>query len=240
MNKKDRNRKKKKIHIFLGVILFILVFIVIFLTQKNNEPNDDSEMNVSVNDIAPVSINLGYDLEITDIGNYTGLYIEDGKDEVLSDILMIVITNKGSLPLQYAEISLPVGDKTAYFKLSTLPQGESIVVLEQNRMKYDKGAVYTVATAENVVFFQEDLDLCEDKIKIQSLNGAMNVSNISGNDITEDVTIYYKNNSIDMLYGGITYRVCIKGGIKEGEIKQVVADHFNDNNSRIMFVTIGQ
>ena len=67
----------------------------------------------------------------------------------------------------------------------------------------------------------------------------LNVTNISDEDITGDVVVYYKNASADMLYGGITYRVTISGGIKAGEIRQVVAGHFSDSGSRIMFATVG-
>ena len=66
----------------------------------------------------------------------------------------------------------------------------------------------------------------------------MNITNISGNDITGDVVIYYKNASSDMLYGGITYRVTVTGGLKAGEIKQLTGSHFSASGSRIMFVTI--
>ena len=45
----------------------------------------------------------------------------------------------------------------------------------------------------------------------------LNVPNISDEDIPGDVVVYYKHASADMLYGGITYRVTISGGIKAGE-----------------------
>ena len=67
----------------------------------------------------------------------------------------------------------------------------------------------------------------------------MNITNISGEAITGNVIIYYKNSFNNMLYGGITYRVTISGGMRAGEIKQISASHFSASDSRVMFVTVG-
>jgi hypothetical protein len=95
------------------------------------------------------------------------------------------------------------------------------------------------ATADNVAIFQEPLSLCEKQLQIQALDGIMNVVNISGEDIAGDIVIYYKNAAADLYYGGITYRVRLTGSMKNNEIKQLVANHFSDSGSKIMFVTIG-
>lgn len=185
-----------------------------------------------------ISINLGTGMCITHVGKYTGLYMEDGSDEIVSGVMMIAVTNEGENDIQYAEISLPVGDRTAYFTLSTLPAGATVILLEQNRLAYEPG-IYNTAIAENVVVFSEPLDLCEDRLKIQILDGAINVSNISGGDIPEDIVIYYKNSAEDVYYGGITYRIRLEGGLKAGEIKQIMASHFFESGSSIMFITYG-
>lgn len=207
-------------------------------TIHNTEQQSASETedNAKIENTEDFSINLGEGLSITEIGSYNGIYMEDGTDEVLSRILMIVLTNNSEKPLQYTEITMTCDAGEAKFSASTVPAGESVVLLEQNRMEYTSGMRFTGAVAQYAVFFDEDLSLCEDKLKIQNLNGAMNVTNISEEDITGDVTIYYKNTSTDMLYGGITYRVTISGGIKAGAIRQITASHFTENGSRIMFV----
>lgn len=185
-----------------------------------------------------VNINLGYGMEIVDVAKYTGAYVEDGSNDVVSGLLMIVVKNTGEKDIQFAEIEMPVGNQIAYFKLSTLPVGESVVVLEQNRMLYTDSD-FTTAISKNVVAFQQPMSLCPDKLKIQELDGMLNITNISGEDITDDIIIYYKNSSSDMLYGGVTYRGVITGGLKNGELRQISAGHFSAASSRIMFVTCG-
>ena len=205
---------------------------------QNRDPKP--QYTVSFDQVEKVSVNLGYGLFITDVGKYTGIYMEDGTNETVSGVLMIVVTNNGQEAIQYAKINLPVNDETAVFTLSTLPAGQSVVLLEQSRMQWSVGENYTGATLENLAVFSQPLSLCEDQLKLQILDGAVNVTNISGKDIAGDIVIYYKNSAADLYYGGITYRVRIEGGLKAGEIRQIMASHFSDTGSKIMFVTIGQ
>ena len=187
----------------------------------------------------PDGIDLGRGLVITDLGSYSGKFMEDGSDDEVSDVLMIVVYNYGVEAVQYAEIAMTFGDKTANFVLSTLPVGERIMLLESGRMAYDADAACTAASVTSVARFASPMSLCQDKIKIQGLDGAMNIMNISDEDIAGEVAIYYKNSSEDLLCGGITYRVRIDGGMKAGEIKQIMTDHYSASGSRVMFVTCG-
>ena len=107
----------------------------------------------------------------------------------------------------------------------------------QNRQEYREGTDYT-AELKSLALFDTPPSLHQDALAFQVLDGAVNISNISGADLTGDVVIYYKNFSQDLLYGGITYRVRIQGGMAAGEIRQIMAKHFTAD-SRILFVTIG-
>lgn len=246
MSKHTHRKIWKLILVILAAVLLALILLAVVLS-RSNQPDDGetgtsagtSGPDIQISDIKDLEIALEKNLVINDIGSYTGAYIEDGTDEVLPRILMITVTNTGSQTVQYAEIQLTDGETTAHFSLSTLPPGESVVLLEQNRMSYADGKNLTEASARNVAIFPEEPTLCEERLKIQSLNGVLNVTNISGEDITGAVVIYYKNASSDMLYGGITYRVTIAGGIKAGEIKQITASHFSESGSRVMWVTVG-
>lgn len=127
---------------------------------------------------------------------------------------------------------------TALFKLSTLNPGETVMVLESNRKSYDEDVEYTTATAQNVVFFTEELTTYEDKLQIQPLDGGFNITNISEEDITGEIMVYFKDYVDNMLYGGITYRGRIEGGLKSGEIRQIMTDNFSESNTKVMFITI--
>ena len=182
---------------------------------------------------------LGKGLALLEVGKYTGIYMEDGTDEAVSDVLMLIVSNEGDQDIQYAEITIPTSGGDAQFSLSTLPAGEKIVLLEQNRMSWSADEDYSNAEAKNIAVFSEKVTLCEEQLECQTLDGVINITNISGKDITGDITVYYKNAAADLLYGGITYRIRLEGGLKADEIRQIMASHFTRSGSRIMFVTIG-
>lgn len=232
-----KNRKKKKIIVVLSTILLCLLVIdvAIICKYKLGKNNDEENTPITSDEI---SIDIGNGMLITEMGAYDGNFMEDGTDEDVSNIMMIKVKNESKQTIQYAEIRIPVKDREAKFSLSTLAPNSTVILLEQKRMEYVEIETET-AIAENVVIFVEPLVLHEDKIKIQILDGAINVSNISGEDITDDITIYYKNYVDDLYYGGITYRIRIEGGLVKDEIRQIMAQHFSDTNSKVMFVTIG-
>ena len=201
-------------------------------TPAANQPQAPTEETVES------GIRLEHGLSVTHMGGYTGVYVEDGSNEIVSGVLMLRVTNNGERDIQYAELSMMAGENVAQFKLTTLPVGKTVVLLEQNGLHWEDGATYEKPVVSNVAFFQYPLSLQDNVLQLQVLEGGLNVTNISGQDITGDVVIYYKNATQGIYYGGITYRVRLQGGIKAGEIKQIMADHFSATGSEIVFITI--
>ena len=257
---RKKSNKGIKIILIIAAIIFLVALIFVglnFFGVFSEKPENQGEVNSTIEstssektpvaenaeivlpekEVAAIELDNGITLE--KLGSYTGVYVEDGSDAVVGGTAMIVVKNTGSDYIQYAEITVKSGNVEGKFNFSTLFPGETVVILEQNRKEYKAfGDDYTAEVA-NVVLFNEAPSLCEGIIKIQPLNGAINVTNVSGADIDGDVIIYYKNYADDMFYGGITYRVRITGGIKDGEIKQIVSDHFTSGGSKIVFVTCG-
>ncbi len=248
MSKKQAGKKNRSqpggLLVMLAAVAILVAAVVLVallsgLGNGSDDPTNPPATNpVKIENTEKVNINLGYGLYIKDVGKYTGAFVEDGTNDVISGVLMIVVENTGETDIQYAEIELPVGEKTGHFVLSTLPAGKSMVLLETSRMQYEQQGYHT-AVCQNVVLFQEALNLHQDKIKIQARDGILNITNISNQNIEGRIVIYYKNASSDMLYGGITYRATIEGGLKSGEVRQLAVSHFTVTGSQIMFVTCG-
>lgn len=183
-------------------------------------------------------------IELTDgllihyLSSYAGIYMEDGSMDVVSDVMMLVLENTSSEDLQLAKISIEYSDFTAEFEVTNLPAGEKVVALEKNR--HPKPAEnYRTITVRNVVFFPETMGLQEQRIRITGTDGSLEVENISGRNIEGDIRIYYKHSASDLLYGGITYRVSIKGGLAAGEKTRVIAGHYTVSGCRILQVDCG-
>lgn len=179
---------------------------------------------------------LGYDLELQSVGRFSGLYVEDGSLETVGDILMVQIKNNGDHDLRLARLTLTYSDGDAEFEITNLPAGKSVYVLEKNRRTYSDERHLSVEMAD-VVKFKDNMDVFPDRYEITGLDGALNVKNISTTDISGDLYVYYKYFSQDQLYGGITFRAKIPGGVKAGEIRQISAGHFNPDNCIVLAVT---
>lgn len=180
---------------------------------------------------------LGNNLYITYVGSYIGAYMEDGSNEEISDVLMIILENKGETDLQLARISLEYADFTAHFEVTNLPAGQSAVLLEKERHEY-VDAPYYGAKTENLVFFSEEMKLLEDKLKITGSSGSLTVENLTDEELGE-IYIYYKNSAADgLFYGGITYRARVEAGLKPGKQATVMTSHYYPNACTIVDVKI--
>lgn len=183
------------------------------------------------------SINLGYGLELTDGGGYTGAYMEDGTNTVVSNVMMIVVRNTGEQDIQLADITALCGGSEYTFRLTNLAAGERALLLDLER-RQAVDAFPESAVLSNVAVFETPMELREQTIQISGLSGMLNVKNISDSDIEGNIYIYYKLAATDMFYGGITFRVRIEGGLQSGELRQIPAGHFSPDNCRIIQVDI--
>ncbi len=257
---KKKNKKKKGLHWAIWLLIVVLaavlfVEIVLLLDQiiprdpdtkptepsgtvTEPQPSEEPTTEPTVEEQEETGINLGYGMMVTQVGKYTGAYVEDGSDEFVNGVLMVRVTNVGEQDIQYAEFSMALTEGEAKFTVSTLPVGASVILLEQTRMPWSADESYAYALLDTVAMFQEPLSKHEDQLKIQALDGGLNVTNISGQDIDGEIVIYYKNAQQGVYYGGITYRVRLEGGIKAGEIKQIMSDHFSASGSEVVFITI--
>jgi hypothetical protein len=181
---------------------------------------------------------LNENLSIDHIGSYAGVYMEDGTDDIVSNTLMITVKNVGTRDLQLARIELQYSSFVATFQITNLPAGETVVLLDTNRHSY-VAEMPQSGTVKDQVFFAEPMGLQEDRISISGGNGYVEVTNITDTDITDEIIIYYKNSATDILYGGITYRVRVSGGIPAGETVRVMSRHYHPDRCTIVMVTCG-
>lgn len=233
MAKRRRLKPKKSFYLLCTVFVLLILLGFAFVALNNSFPYAPDYTIVDVKD--PVSIDLGEGLVCTDVDSYTGLFMEDGSDEPVSDVMRLVVKNTADQDLQYAEIGLVYGEEVREFSVTNLGSGASCVLLEKNRQSLVNDDVSDVYV-EHVVFFSESMDLMEGQFEITGQDGFLNVKNISGHDVSGDVVVYYKYAVDGVYYGGITFRVRVSGGLKDGEIRQVPAVHFDKESSVLTMV----
>lgn len=244
MGKQYSKRKLNKAAIaWIGAAAALIVLTVILTAAGSRDGADRQDAtvpsgagSVQVQPITQDIMELEDGLRIKGIASYAGIYMEDGSDEAVSNIMMLILENTGSRDLQLARIDLVYADFTAQFEATNLPAGESVVLLEKNRHPAVKEDCLSAET-KNVIFFEESMDLMEDRLTLEGAKGAVRVTNRSDRDISGDIFIYYKNSAEDLFYGGITYRARLEGGLPAGETAAVLTGHYTPENCRIVMVT---
>lgn len=146
-----------------------------------------------------------YSIGIRALGGYDGLFIEDGSDAEVTGVLALQFTNNGSSVIQYAEYAFQVGGETLSFKLSDLPAGSSVVVLEASRHPYNSAEVLKLT--DRVVATMEELSFASEQVLIVD-NGDDSLTLMNLTDETLPIVrVFYKYyyEAENVFVGGITY-----------------------------------
>lgn len=208
--------------------------------QINTEPTDNTQIDYELPTMErPDPMKVVDGLEIEKISSYVGVYMEDGSDEIVSNVMMLILKNTGEQDLQLAQIKIIYEGFTAEFEASNIPAGERVVLLEKNRAPMPEGEPQSVETGY-LIFFQEPMSIYADKFEITGGDGYLDVTNISGEDVTGLIRVFYKNASKDLLYGGITYMATVQDGIPAGQTIRIVTGHYSQSGSRIIHVVFGE
>lgn len=241
---KKSNKAKNSRFLWLlagGAAVLIALLALPALGGNGQTPAAPTQTAPTVNAAQPLpteppGIGIGQGLVIERIGGYSGRYMEDGSNDIVQDVLMLILCNEADRDLQLARIRIEYPDFTAELEVTNLAAGERAVLLERNRCAYTQDA-YLNITAGNVVFFPEKMDLMPDVLELGGKAGVVEATNVSGTDLAGPIYIYYKNSAGDLLYGGITYRVLIEGGIPAGETVRIPAGHYAPEDCRFVMVT---
>lgn len=225
--------KKKRLIIAAVLVLAAAVAAVLILTKNKSSENGPEAVNV---DQIKVDASAG-GISVISLDNIAGQYVEDGSDEVISDIFAVTFRNDSDRDLQYAKLILTVGQADYTFEISTLPAGETVRAMEVNKKPFVAAKGDVTLKQENIAWFNEPPSMYEDVFKITKRNGAIIVENISDETVTAPIYVYYKNYTDGEYIGGITYRAGTQDSIAPGKAVALNAKHFDPDASRLMFVT---
>ena len=162
----------KKTFIILGVIVFLVIsiFAVTHFIEKN-QPNKMDDFKTE--------INVDNWLKITKIFEY------DGK-------LALIAENVSDTDVEYALLTVKEGETSYTFNISVMLRGAKVMLICNEDVGYNPDKFYTGWKIDNIINFEKAPVMNADKYEIQILDGSISVKNVSGEDITSDIYIYYK------------------------------------------------
>jgi hypothetical protein len=207
-------------------------------TAKTTTSSDDAaEDPLAEGETSGSGISLSdQNLKVESIGGYAGSFLEDGSDEPMANVAAMLLTNQSEQMLQIAEIDFQVNEtETAHFKVTDLPAGTSVLVLESNRREFREEDNYSYGDAATGYMEQPSLE--EDKFEVMGKEGKIILKNKTQKTY-QKVYIYYKYVQLGGAYlGGITYRTPFENVAGGAEV-EAVAVHFNPESSKIMAVQV--
>ena len=225
-------KKKNKMILLIAAAAAVLVAVICILLPGNGGGNDGENL-------LSEKMLLGEGIELQALSGYQGPYVEDGTDDIVSDVLAITVRNDGDKTVQYAHIILTQGETAYEFDVTTLPVGASAQLLELSRQPMPDNTDGMTAQVTACAVFDTEPTMCEDVFQIETQDTAITITNNSGSEITGQIYVYYKIAYGDLYMGGITYRVGT-AGLKAGESTTCYAGHFSTDYSKLMFATYVQ
>lgn len=170
------------------------------------------------------------DLVCLEISRFSGGFVEDGTYEQVQNVAAILVANDTDKYLDLATVTYKVGERTATFRITGLPAGGMVWVLEKDRLTLAPEDQLVLKDCQmtynaNAITSTQDLRVIRD-------GNSFLVKNVSGKKL-KNVCIYYKNTMESGVYlGGITFLMNF-GDMEPGEEIQRASAHLGDN-SRIV------
>lgn len=233
--------KHKKLIITVAMaVLAIAAVIAIVVISNGNSKNDVSpEVEKSVcEDIAgKVEVDASVNgISVCGAQNISGIFVEDGSDEVMDKIFTVDFSNDSDYYLQYAEIVLVIDGEEYNFDISTLPASGVLRAMEKNKKPLPAKCESCEMRCINISWFPDEPEMHSDELEITEQDGGIIVKNISGRTINAPIYVYYKNYIDNCYVGGITYRASVKEALQAGQAAAISSAHFAPTSSQIMFV----
>ncbi len=177
----------------------------------------------------------GYGLQVVSLEPYSGLFVEDGSDETVSDICAIRVKNTGEETVQYAHLTMTLGETVYEFDLSTLPPAREVQLLDLNRQAVPESTEGISLAVADYAAFSKEPSMNEEVLEISAQDTAITITNRSDQDMSQ-VYVYYKLDYGGFYLGGITYRVGASE-LAAGASTTCYAGHYTSDECSLMFTT---
>ena len=203
----------KKILRIRRIICFLFAVVLLMMTgcssgSTSEDTGSDAQKTTSADTVIVGSGATSADLYCLEFNTFSGIFVEDGKNEEVENVAAILVENRSKAFLDRATITYKYGDKDAVFMLTGLPAGEKCWVMEQNKLVLD--GKHSFEFKDCVTAFKEDAVLSTDELMKSSEDNVITVTNISDKKLM-NVCVYYKNTMDDGNYFGQHLLVARRG-----------------------------
>ncbi len=204
-------------------------------TGSNADPSEKTTEKISEQNTKPPKNEqtaTSADLYCEEITLFSGVYVENGKNEKVDNVAAILVHNRAEAFLDRATITYKYGSKNVTFVVTGLPAGEKCWVMEKSKMQID--GKHKFEFVKCISAFNYDVIEKPKHITTMTKDNVITVTNNSKQTL-ENVCVYYKNTFEDGNYfGGITY-VLTFGKLSPGETIQKESAHFSEDSDIVKY-----
>ena len=149
--------------------------------------------------------------------------------------LALVVENVSNSDVEYARLVANGKNETFTFNISVLLSGTEAVLVCNEQNKVNSDLTITGWSTENIIYFENKPSVNDDKIEVSLSDNSILVKNVSDEDVTSEIFIYYKEKIDGTLNGSITHRVRVSG-IKAGSQTYVNTKNMDGSNCQLIYV----
>lgn len=162
---------------------------------------------------------------------YSGICPET--DKQVTNAAAMLIHNSSPDFLEYATIEATVGKEKGTFRVTGLPPGAMVWVLEQSGLTVAEGETFEASQCEDF-YYNTGAVMSTDKLKVDINGNTLTVTNRTDKTL-ENVALYYKTVGKDGIYlGGRSFLLSF-GNLPPGESASKAAGHFGPDSKIVRY-----
>lgn len=219
-NKKNEARETWIAFAIFLVIVAVIACVIVFGRSDDAPTNQREPMSTEFMEKAPPC-----PFEIENFETVAGCPLGKLNDDLsltcagrFGDTLAVIVQNVGEQMVEFAEVKINYGGMDAFFEITDLPAGGSMLSVEREDLLYAENMEfktpllmgYTPADESIKTAYSADFDVSVD-------GGILTLENCSGRDFQESVEIRCKQILQDGLYFGTTEPLATEGLFSNGE-----------------------
>ncbi len=174
-------------------------------------------------------------LVVESVLSYSGIYMEDGTGDTVSDITGLLLYNPTERMIRFGAFALEQNGRQLYFFVYCLPPESRCLILEKNRYAYTQQAI-TQCRQLNVRWDYQDMHSQE--VHVVGFGETLTVVNLSQKR-QRHVTLWYKRYDREGAYflGGVAFSA-YAFRLKAQEQRTLTPEYYDAGKARVVAVEL--
>lgn len=211
----------------MSFVLALLLCVGMFAGCTKEKTEDQSAKVIVLEDIH---------ITVENVSPYEGMCLEAGDKEQVSGVYAMKFTNTGDQAIHSAQLFFSDGTNELVFYLEMLPVGETVTVVEINKLASTDAEIQYV---DGIVTYLEAGLENMDCVEVTGSGSAVQVHNTTDEALPLVRVFYRETDDAGNMIGGPCYSFMIDG-IEANDTVEAVADRWGENCEVVTVLVINE